>query len=306
MLTGSRAPSSTSPVSEAVLRNPGMRRVLGISMEVSSTPSRDHIRHLRAAPFYMSYPRIADLSGVAASTLSQIVAGRRSDYRQYQPVTRVHRDTEAAILGVKPELEPPEGRRGHVLPTATVRRLQALLALGFPMLFLSQQCGMGDEANAVHRTVNGKNGRHYVFRDTHIRVAEAYDRLHAMTPDDFGIKLMSSNRTRKSAAQKGYAPPTCWDDDTIDDPDALPEWTGECGSEHGYQIHYREKIPYCEPCRRAHRAYKDGLSGAGEARAKQNAELEQYLADGWSVEKIADELGVSRRTVERRLKERAA
>jgi hypothetical protein len=42
--------------------------------------------------------------------------------------------------------------------------------------------------------------------------------------------------------------PDHWDDDTIDDPNAVPEYTGRCGSIVGALIHLRESIPMCPPC----------------------------------------------------------
>src|SRR5690606_40281199 len=52
---------------------------------------------------------------------------------------------------------------------------------------------------------------------------------------------------------------------SIDDPDAFPEWTGACGTVHGRQVHMREKIPMCDPCRKAH--------------AERAAELKEYTFD---------------------------
>src|SRR5690606_31398529 len=42
-----------------------------------------------------------------------------------------------------------------------------------------------------------------------------------------------------------------WDPDTIDDPDAYPEWTGACGTHRGRLIHKREGTPVCGPCKAA-------------------------------------------------------
>ena len=48
-----------------------------------------------------------------------------------------------------------------------------------------------------------------------------------------------------------------WDDDTIDDPAAFPDWTGKCGTPDGYDAHYKMKIlPSCQPCRDARAAYR--------------------------------------------------
>lgn len=240
----------------------------------------------------MSYRTMSEQTGVAVSVITVLV--KRGDVclrTSYDKLSRL-RYAES------------EGRGARVPSLGVTRRLQALWAAGYSLEYLKQE--LGGDANDAHLRRSLHGGPRWTHAEYATRIRRLYQKLESVDPMAAGMAKHGVTYARNAARKRGYAPPQCWDDDTIDDPDALPEWTGECGSEHGYQIHYREKIPYCEPCRVAHRAYKDGLSGAGEARAKQNAELEKYLDDGWSVERIADELGVSRRTVERRLKERAA
>ena len=54
------------------------------------------------------------------------------------------------------------------------------------------------------------------------------------------------------ARRNGWAPPGAWDDDQIDDPQAHPEWTGECGTDRGYWVHRRQQLPMCTRCETAH------------------------------------------------------
>jgi hypothetical protein len=58
----------------------------------------------------------------------------------------------------------------------------------------------------------------WVYRKTHEAVAAAYDALSMKLPPDTGI----SRQVRAHAERRGWAPPLAWDDDTIDDPDAVP------------------------------------------------------------------------------------
>lgn len=274
-------------------------------MRVPSGPAREHIRMLRAAPYWMSYPRIAEVSGLAHSVIVRIVGGKLRDGRRVT-VDEIHRDTEAIILGVRPELEHP-GLGGRMPSIGAARRVRALLALGFSTQFVSENCGLGRHPNPAHRLARGLVRSEFIFRSTHQSVAEGYERLHATTPADWGISPNSYVRSRNSARRYGYPPPGCWDPDTIDDPDALPEWTGECGTERGYQIHYRERIPYCPPCREAHHEYKLEHPGKSPLKEQRWAEVRRLSEQrGMTVEQIAQELDISERTVTRALKEEEA
>lgn len=66
---------------------------------------------------------------------------------------------------------------------------------------------------------------------------------------------LSIAKTKARARRQRWAPTWAWDGDTLDDPDASPEWTGACGTAEGYRIHIRETIfegnplPLCDRCR---------------------------------------------------------
>jgi hypothetical protein len=95
---------------------------------------------------------------------------------------------------------------------------------------------------------------------TLVRVARAvralYDELWRADPREHGVDNQAYSRTRNHAAAHGWAPVGAWDDDTIDDPAAFPDWTGRCGTPEGYSDHYRLDIPYCLPCREARAAQR--------------------------------------------------
>lgn len=46
-----------------------------------------------------------------------------------------------------------------------------------------------------------------------------------------------------------WAPVGAWDEDTLDDPDAAPDWTGRCGTPGGAEAHRRRGTPTCQACR---------------------------------------------------------
>jgi hypothetical protein len=102
----------------------------------------------------------------------------------------------------------------YVDPTGTRRRLRALGAIGYPLRSLGVEIGW---TSNLGRLIWGNQRVH---RSTAQLVKDAYERLSG-TPGP-------SQRARKAAKRAGYAPPLAWDDDTIDDPDATPNF----GAEH--------------------------------------------------------------------------
>ena len=99
--------------------------------------------------------------------------------------------------------------RGDV--TGTERRLRALVASGYSQAQIARE--MSTHESWVSRLVNGYD--HSVNADTVARVKAVYDRL-AMTPGP-------SDRARRQARARGWAPPLAWDDDEIDNPAAKPD-----------------------------------------------------------------------------------
>lgn len=98
--------------------------------------------------------------------------------------------------------------------TGTRRRAQALLTLGYPYSYQAEQIG-------YDRNDYTKMLRSYptVRAKTAHAVAGLYERLWDTPASD----SWSSRKARRLAARMGYPPPLAWDDDTIDDPDALPQ-----------------------------------------------------------------------------------
>jgi transcriptional regulator with XRE-family HTH domain len=99
------------------------------------------------------------------------------------------------------------GRRSAV---GTTRRLRALMAIGYPQRQLAEE--LGSHQSWVSKLM--LNDRANVNADTALRVGELYDRL-SMTPGP-------SEETRDRAIRRGWMPPLAWDDETIDDPLAVP------------------------------------------------------------------------------------
>lgn len=101
------------------------------------------------------------------------------------------------------------GRR-QVDAAGTIRRLQALAAMGWPARVVGEHIGVTED-----QVVLWRKGKHVkVLKSNAARVATAYDRLSMTTGP--------SSWTRAFARNRGWSPPLAWDDATIDDPAAKP------------------------------------------------------------------------------------
>lgn len=148
----------------------------------------------------MLYSRIAELAGVNEFTVRKITSRRVQHVQAY---------TANALLAVKPiGLTPPVGK---VDSTATVRRIRALIAIGYTYRTIGERLGV--EPATVHSLV--RDGRRCVSADRAAAVAAMYD--------DWSEKpIPDAVRTRNTARRCGWVPPDAWSEDTIGDPDAAP------------------------------------------------------------------------------------
>lgn len=172
------------------------------TLYVDAEPVRQHILTLKAHG--MGYRRIADLAGVARNNVREVITGRPGRDRS----AKLLRRNAEAILAVTPD--PAPGTR--VDACGTVRRLRALVAIGHTQNSLCQRLGVlpGNGCQIF------RGQRTWVTAATAQRVAALYGEL-AMTPGPSG-------RARNHAALNGWAPPLAWDEDTIDNPSAGPEF----------------------------------------------------------------------------------
>jgi transcriptional regulator with XRE-family HTH domain len=193
----------------------------------------------------MTFDAMEQQLGVGRHTLGHLARGVKQT---------LERDIYDAILML--EFRPPsKGRRtgARLDSTGTVRRVDALRVMGYPKHFLADYLGVQHQNMPC-----SPDPRKSVYPDLAQQVREMYDKLKDADPADF---VTGAGVARALTAVRKISPPPipghCWDEDTIDDPDALPEWTGACGTEYGYRIHLREVmggkpglLP-CLPCRDA-------------------------------------------------------
>lgn len=240
----------SSPVSAGRDRAAAMKyrkymRETGRPLFIQAGPVTRRISRKLAA-FYeggMSIPEMSRRAGVSYCTIHRLI------YREDVGILR----TTAQKLDA---LKFTAAEAGHIDPTGSIRRMGALWADGFPGTWLSDRLGV-DQKHFFYMT---HGHAEFVTVAMARRIERMYDDLAGRTPADFGIVGRSQNLAALYASRAGFAPRTCWDPDTIDDPDAHPEWTGSCGTVFGWRIHQRQGIPVCERCSAAHEGGRYVLS----------------------------------------------
>lgn len=243
--------------------------VVGVDLERALS----RVRSLRGRG--MTLVQMETLTGVNKRSLSRMLSG---------DATGMFRVNWVRIMSAPMNAE-PDGL-GLVPATGTVRRLLALWSAGFPMQWLVDESGFANLQH-VQKLVGGQYSA--VELRNHWAVAELYDRVGEKPPEAFGIDPGLAKWVRGWAAKRQAVPRTCWDPDTIDDPEAFPEWTGACGTARGRRIHAREGIPECQACRDRALDPAEGFQAA-TFRAMR-------LERGWSQPQLGDRIGVARESI---------
>jgi hypothetical protein len=194
--------------------------------------------------FGIGWIRVAKLAGVSTGGVSKLLYGDRP--RGLAPTKRVRPETALKLLAVEPTLA-NLGARTPIDATGTRRRLQALVAKGWTQSELARRLGM-DRANFGRTIVSS-----LVEAGTARAVLALYDELWRLDPTAEGVPRYRAEAARLIARNNRWAPIGAWDDESIDDPAAAPDWTGRCGTLAGRRDHHRLHIPMCEPCRTARR-----------------------------------------------------
>ena len=166
----------------------------GLAPMTDAAPARRRIEALRRKGW--SDHAIGMAAGVSGSLIGYIAATAR----------RVRIGTHRKILAAGV----PDA--GCLDGTGTRRRLQALQAIGWSFSDLSARLGF--TRGTVHHWAHSDR----VTAATAAATRRLYDELWDQAPPPG----MAATRNRNQARAKGWVPPLCWDDDTIDHPDAIP------------------------------------------------------------------------------------
>jgi len=211
---------------------------------VDAEPVRIHIRFLQSCE--MGLRAIAAAAPCDRKRLQGVLHGRPE--RGTGPQEKVRPALAAAVLAVEPTLE-NLAPSTLLNPLGTRRRAHALVAVGWPQQHLAAHIDM-DPGNFGQMLA-----REHVIARRALAVREMYDELWRADPVNHGATEGGINRARAYAADRGWAPPGAWDDDTIDEPAAYPDWTGKCGTPEGFWAHRYIAAPVCPPCRAAFNAH---------------------------------------------------
>ncbi|MGW1160417.1 hypothetical protein ACWD48_19795 [Streptomyces sp. NPDC002519] len=174
----------------------------------------------------MSQCLIARRAGVAQSTISRLLS--RDD-------AGCLRQQGERILAVRPGDFDDRSDRPVI---GTMRRIRGLYYAGHGPLAIREH------APITLTLITEIAGEQYssVSAATEAAVRHACAVL-AATPG-------TSRQARTRAIRESWAPLGAWDD--IDDPAAVPDWTGHCGTDRGYWIHQRQHLSTCARCEQAH------------------------------------------------------
>ncbi|HMM96542.1 hypothetical protein [Phycicoccus sp.] len=146
---------------------------------------------------HVSLRTIARASGLSDTSVGRLVAGEQ----------RFVRRTTARRVAALRFADVFEQESGNVPSIGTIRRIQALMAIGWRKSDL-------EAAGVPASNLITRPDREWVAATGWRRTRDVYDRL-SMTPGP-------SQVCRDRARARGYLPPLAWDDDTIDDPRAVP------------------------------------------------------------------------------------
>lgn len=180
---------------------------------IDAAPTRAHLAHLRS--FNISVRTIHRLSGVSMKALGSLIWGTEGR----PPTGQVRQETADRLRSVqiRPELFAPGTKIGS---TGTARRLQALQANGWSPSLLAAE--MTTSKEHVRKLSFGQFDR--VLVTTALTVKAVYERLwDVLPPQDTPHEVGGAKRVCRKAARYGWAPPMAWDDESIDDPAAVPD-----------------------------------------------------------------------------------
>jgi hypothetical protein len=177
---------------------------------VAAQPVRDHVNKLRAAgmPIWALEQRF----GMSAHHLDHLMWGSEGS----GPGEKVRTETAELLLAYWPTLDDyPESAR--LDPTGTRRRIQALQVRGFNLIAIAGKTGIAERY--FQKAVNADKVTARLAR----AVRDVYGLWWNADPCDHGVKEWVADRTRRAAERNGWYGPLAWDDDTIDDPRAVPQ-----------------------------------------------------------------------------------
>lgn len=177
-------------------------------------PVRQHIRALMADGATLM--EIASAAGVTIASLSGILHHAERTTMRSALARKV-----TAVTSID-QRAPDEVAADKVVPAVgSRRRVQALMTRGWSQGAIAERVGCAVRTiwQLVTADQPGIVARH------HLAICRVYDELWDQEPSaENRWQRAGIVKVKLDARRKGYAPPLAWDDDTIDDSDATPDY----------------------------------------------------------------------------------
>ena len=188
--------------------------------------ARNRDRQMRAGtwkPFTDAAPVREHLQKLveAGVTIDAIAITVGADRAAITDFTHRRRPSRAIRYGTNPQLAarilavtPESICAGRVDATGAKRRIQALVAAGWPLLHIGRQIGMGEQRPEQILRVQR------IYAATRKQVADGYEQLVNVRPERRGVPKDKARLSRERAAAGRWPNPAYWADrmDVIDDP----------------------------------------------------------------------------------------
>lgn len=211
---GCRLPECVARI-RAYERDRRRARAAGISPFVDAEPVRQHLLALLAAG--ISPTRVAALTGYPDRTIRGFIErqigprGRRMGLRQ-----RTSPVMAQAILAIP--VDPAMAAK--VNSVASCRRIQALIAIGWPQLHIARNCAISYE------TLSEAMRQPTIMAASAQAITDTYNNLRDKRPIRNGVSARQTNMARARAASHQWPTPDYWDDPDhpIDDEGFEPEY----------------------------------------------------------------------------------
>jgi len=198
-----------------LVANPGTEAPTHGQTRWSMLPTHDeaavraHLRALHAAGMKLAV--ISLRGGVNRKAIQWLVSAPAA--AATPPAYRIRRVSALRILALPiPRKAPIDPEADPMVPAlGTQRRLQALVAAGFPWSYLARRAGLPIDAMTD------------LLADPDHVTESVADRVIAVF-DELEMTVGPSDYARDEARLRGWAPPLAWDADTIDDPETGPDY----------------------------------------------------------------------------------
>ncbi|MFF3928183.1 hypothetical protein [Streptomyces hirsutus] len=176
---------------------------------VDAAPVREHIRHLVAEG--VTLDAIAASVGIERDGIADFTHRRR-------PGRGLRHSTNPQLAERILALTPDTIASGRVDATGAHRRIQALVAAGWPLLHIGVQFGMNRQR--PEQILRAQR----IYAATRQQVADGYERVRLLRPERSGVPQCKIRQSKARGQANRWPTPGYWADrmDVIDDPDFEP------------------------------------------------------------------------------------